>query len=126
MNPEYQMVAEAFVKHFYTCYDTPGRKQELQNVYHDSALLTFEGDQKQGKADIIARHMAITFNTAHSVTRIDSQPTEDGGVLVLVLGQVQTEGEDKPLGFTHSFFLKPVNGSYFIFHEIFQLVTHNF
>ncbi|XP_045193586.1 probable nuclear transport factor 2 [Mercenaria mercenaria] len=127
MNPNFAEIGKSFVEHFYTLYDTPGRKQELCALYDDNALLTFENDQKQGKVGITEKHMALTAQTKHAITTLDSQPTPDGGVIVIVMGQIQTEGEDKPLGFNHTFILKPTaGGSFVISNEVFRLAIHNF
>lgn len=126
-NPNFQGIGEAFVKQFYMIYDDLARKAELVNFYQDSALLTFEGDQQQGREAIMKKHMSVQCQTAHAITRTDCQPTADGGVLVVVLGQLKTEGEERPLGFNHTFTLKDMGGgSFCIANEIFQLLLHNF
>lgn len=34
--------------------------------------------------------------------------------------------DDKPIGYSHTFILRPEGGSFFIMHEIFRLAVHNF
>ncbi|KAH3711008.1 probable nuclear transport factor 2 [Dreissena polymorpha] len=125
MNPEFQSIGEAFVRHYYQLYDE-GNKDALMHLYHDSALLTFEGDQKQGKPAIVEKHKSVAVKTAHAITRADCHPMMNGGILVAVLGQLKTEGEEKALGYTHTFVIQPEAATFFIVNEIFQLALHNF
>jgi len=44
----------------------------------------------------------------------------------VIIFLLQTEGEDKALGFTQTFLLKPAGASYFIANDVFRLTLHNF
>ncbi|XP_060553317.1 uncharacterized protein LOC132714447 [Ruditapes philippinarum] len=127
MNPSYKDIGEYFAKQYYQMYDT-GNIDQLASMYHDSALLTFEGDQKQGKEAIRAKHGVLAAKTCHNITTIDCQPTyNDNGVTVSIVGQIKTEGEDKVLGFTHMFIIRPFeDGNFYITNEVFRLALHNF
>ncbi|XP_052815703.1 probable nuclear transport factor 2 [Mya arenaria] len=125
MNPDFQKIGEAFVEHYYKMYDS-GMKDALLSLYHDTSLLTFEGDQKQGNVSIVEKHKLITSKTAHAVTTIDCQPMLNGSVLVNVLGQLKSD-DDKPLPFTQTFVLSPSpEGGFLIMNETFRLALHNF
>src|SRR6218665_4230727 len=86
-----------------------------------SSLFTFEGAQQMGRAKILEKLQSLSFQKIqHVVNTIDSQPTFDGGVIVMVLGQLKTD-DDHPLTFNQTFILKPANPSFFIEHDIFRL-----
>lgn len=126
INPNFEAIGKAFVTAFYECYDNPDKRPGLQNLYHNEAFQTFEDDQRMGKAAILEKLTTLPFQTVrHVITKIDPQPTLDGGVLVHVLGQVKVD-EDKPMGYSHTFILRPESGSYFIMHEVFRLAIHDF
>ncbi|XP_050395577.1 probable nuclear transport factor 2 [Patella vulgata] len=103
-------------------------EQELITNTQCSALLTFEGCQFQGPQSIVEKLMSVpSDNIQRAITCADYQPTIDGGVQVCIIGQLKTDSEhDKPMPFTHVFLLKPENGNYYIFNEIFRLALHNF
>ena len=61
---------------------------------------------------------------AHDITAADFHPIQDGGIMCLVMGQLQSD-EDKPLGFTESFMLRPEGDSWLIYNSMFRLVVHN-
>jgi len=124
MNPDFQKVGESFVNYYYQEFDNEATKCNVARLYHDSVLLTFENDQKQGKVPVIEKLMNLPL-TKRIITKCDCQPMADQAILVVVLGQVITPGETKSLGFTNTFVLRPQDGSYFIFNEIFQLNLHN-
>lgn len=126
INPNFAQIGEAFVRAFYDMYDDPAKRGGLEALYHNDAFLSFEDDQKMGKTAILEKVKSLPFTTvAHAITKVDSQPTLDGGVLVHVLGQVKVD-DDKPMGFSHVFSLRSEAGSFFIMHEIFRLSIHNF
>ena len=98
--------------------------------------MTFEGAQVKGRDAILAKFAQLTFaKIIHAVTCVDCQPLADGGILVMVLGQLkvgansnesalQTD-DDPPQTFSQSFLLRPANQSFFIANEIFRLAIHN-
>lgn len=87
-------------------------------------MMTFEGQQMMGRKAIIEKIQGLTFQRIqHIVTAVDSQPTIDGGVLVVVLGQLKTD-DDPPHSFNQTFFLKPVGDSFFVAHDVFRLALH--
>jgi hypothetical protein len=86
--------------------------------------MTFEGQQFMGRAAIIEKIQGLSFEKIqHIVTTIDSQPTMDGGVLIVVLGQLKTD-DDPPHTFNQTFVLKPAEGSFYVEHDIFRLALH--
>lgn len=86
--------------------------------------MTFEGNQYMGKAAILEKLQSLSFQKIqHLVTAIDSQPTMDGGVLIVVLGQLKTD-DDPAHTFNQTFILKPADGSFYVEHDIFRLALH--
>jgi len=126
LNPNYETIGKAFTEQYYALFDDPQRRPQLVNLYNaEQSLMTFEGEQKQGAANIMERIAKLTFQRiAHVITAVDSQPTFDGGVLIHVMGQLKTD-EDPPQSFTQVFVLKPNADSFFIQHDMFRLVLHN-
>lgn len=78
--------------------------------------------------DAIMQHLTqkLTFQTVqHQVTLHDAQPLVDGGIVVQVLGQLQTDA-DQPVSFMQTFLLRTdATGNWFVAHDIFRLVLHN-
>ena len=86
--------------------------------------MTFEGNQFLGRAKIMEKLTNLGFKSIkHSITTVDAQPTFDGGVLIVVLGQLKTD-EDPPHTFNQIFVLKPSGGSFYVEHDIFRLALH--
>ena len=87
--------------------------------------MTFEGTQLMGRAKIMEKLQSLSFQKIqHLITTIDTQPTFDGGVLVMVLGQLKTD-DDPPHTFNQTFVLKPSADSFFVEHDIFRLALHS-
>lgn len=87
--------------------------------------MTFEGQQMMGRAKIMEKIQGLTFQKIqHILTAIDVQPTLDGGVLVVVLGQLKTD-EDPPHTFNQTFVLKPLGETFYVEHDIFRLALHH-
>ncbi|XP_014670369.1 PREDICTED: probable nuclear transport factor 2 [Priapulus caudatus] len=127
MNPKFNEIGNAFVQQFYTLFDNVATRPQLAGLYTADSMMTFEGAQMQGTTAILEKITNLPFQSiVHSLTTIDCQPTYDGGVSVLVVGQLKTD-TDHPHGFSQVFFLKPtVNGtSFYIANEFFRLSIHN-
>eukprot|EP00053_Salpingoeca_punica_P020673 m.212200 g.212200 ORF g.212200 m.212200 type:complete len:125 (-) comp19811_c0_seq1:265-639(-) len=119
----YEQIGMAFQSHFYTTFDT--NRVNLAPLYGADSLLTFEEEQFQGQAKIMEKLMALPFSVVqHKVTKVDCQPTDNGAILVMVVGLLQAD-QDKPLGFSQTFLLKPASGSYYIGNDIFRLALHD-
>lgn len=87
--------------------------------------MTFEGQQLMGRAKIMEKLQGLTFQKIqHIITAVDAQPTFDGGVLVVVLGQLKTD-DDPPHSFNQLFILKPSGDSFYVEHDVFRLALHH-
>lgn len=58
------------------------------------------------------------------MTAFDTQITVEQGILINVIGQLKTDN-DPPHSFTHLFYLRFANGTWFILNEVFRLLVHN-
>lgn len=147
MNPAFDDIGKAFAGHYYGIFDLNRAEVVEQSaaiddpeetiqflmqswadmfpLYQEDSLLTFEGTQTQGAQAIIRKYASLTFrNVQRLITTIDCQPLMDGGILVFVLGQLQTD-EDHPHSFSQVFILKPAADSFYIAHDMFRLGLHN-
>lgn len=122
LNPSYEAIGKGFVQQYYTMFDDPAQRPNLINVYNtESSFMTFEGLQIQGAIKIVEKLTSLTFQKINRmITAIDSQPMFDGGILINVLGRLQTD-EDPPHPFNQVFVLKPLGDSFFCQHDIFRL-----
>ena len=101
------------------------RAEKLAPFYHGSCFFTFEDFQARGSEAILNKIKSLPIRTvAHNVTKCDCHPTSDGGVIVMIIGQIKSD-DDNPMPFAHTFVLKPENNNYFIAHEFFRLCVHN-
>jgi len=119
-----QNMAAAFIKSYYETFDS--NRSMLAGIYPNEAILTFEGSQCKGQADIIKKLTELPFKTVqHIVTTFDAQPTIDAGLLIHVIGQLKTD-DDAPHGFAETFHLKMApTGSMVVLNQLFRLVLHH-
>ncbi|XP_053208380.1 probable nuclear transport factor 2 [Panonychus citri] len=125
LNPNYAEIGKNFVQQYYTLFDDPNLRAGILPLYSETnSLMTFEGEQLLGRVKIMEKLQGLTFKTIkHVVTTVDCQPTFDGGVLIVVLGQLKTD-DDPPHTFNQVFVLKPLGDSFFVEHDIFKLALH--
>jgi len=120
---EAQKIGKLFAEHFYNTFDT--QRDQLEGIYIDCSLLTFENETFFGKASIMQKLKSLSFSAVkHVTTTVDGQPTIDGGVLVHVLGQLKTDN-DNPHTFSETFHLKPQGQSFVVLNDFFRLGIHN-
>nr|GEU56871.1 nuclear transport factor 2B [Tanacetum cinerariifolium] len=120
MDPD--AVSKAFVDHYYTTFDT--NRAGLANLYQESSMLTFEGQNIQGAANIVAKLTSLPFQQCkHTITTVDCQPSgSSGGVLVFVSGNLQLAGEQHALKFSQMFHLWPTpQSSFYVLNDVFRL-----
>lgn len=123
MNPDYENIGKVFVQQYYAMFDGDANaRANIANLYSDTdSLLTFEGQPFMGKAKIATKLSQLTFQKInHAIETLDCQPTIDGGIVIMVTGQLKTD-DDKPLRFIQTFVLKPLNNSFFVQHDLFRL-----
>jgi len=121
---QWEMISEELVKQYYHLFDNS--REQLVALYSPDAMFTFEEHKVQGQPaikDVITEKLRFQ-KIQHVVTKVDSQPTPDNGMIVLVTGRLKTD-DDLPHGFSQTFYVKPLNGSFFICHSIFRLSIHD-
>ncbi|XP_065174209.1 probable nuclear transport factor 2 isoform X2 [Atheta coriaria] len=126
LNPQYEAIGKNFVQAYYSMFDDPTQRVNLVNMYNvESSFMTFEGTQVQGSVKIMEKLTSLSFQKINRIiTAVDSQPMYDGGVLINVLGRLQTD-EDIPHAYVQTFVLSPIAGSFFVQHDTFRLVLHD-
>ncbi|XP_015431531.1 PREDICTED: probable nuclear transport factor 2 isoform X2 [Dufourea novaeangliae] len=126
LNPQYEVIGKGFVQQYYALFDDPAQRPSLINMYNtESSFMTFEGLQIQGAIKIMEKLTSLSFQKINRIiTAIDSQPMFDGGVLINVLGRLQTD-EDQPHAYIQTFVLKPIGTSFYVQHDIFRLALHD-
>ncbi|KAG5337830.1 NTF2 factor, partial [Acromyrmex heyeri] len=121
MNVPYEAIGKGFVQQYYAMFDDPAQRPNLINMYNaETSFMTFEGLQIQGAIKIMEK-LTVSKVSFHP---IDSQPMFDGGVLINVLGRLQTD-EDQPHAYIQTFVLKPIGTSFYVQHDIFRLALHD-
>jgi len=125
LNPNYEQIGKSFVQQYYALMDDSAQRPNVANFYSEQkSLMSFEGQQMMGRTKIMEKIQSLTFQKIqHLITAIDTQPTFDGGVLVVVLGQLKTD-DDPPHTFNQVFVLKPANDSFYVEHDVFRLALH--
>ncbi|KAI8093829.1 uncharacterized protein BX664DRAFT_330681 [Halteromyces radiatus] len=119
---DFNAVAKAFVEFYYQTFDTS--RQNLTSLYRNNSMLTFEGQQFQGAANITEKLVSLPFQkVAHRISTIDAQPSAaDNSILVIVSGQLLIDEESNPQMFSQTFLLMPEGGSFFVFNDMFRLI----
>mmetsp|Transcript_10881 Transcript_10881/g.19541 ORF Transcript_10881/g.19541 Transcript_10881/m.19541 type:complete len:122 (-) Transcript_10881:926-1291(-) len=112
-------VAKAFVAHYYQ--SLAGGADALAGLYNDQSMLTFEGQQVQGSANIINKLKSVG-QVKHSVKTTDIQPSANpNAIVIFVTGAVQIGG-DNPLHFCEFFHLVGTGpGQYYVHNDVFRL-----
>jgi len=86
-------------------------------------MLTFESSSVLGVASIVEKLANLPFTKVHhQVATLDAQPTLEGGVMVLVTGQLLVDDEQRPMNYTQAFQLLQEGGTFFVYNDIFKLV----
>mmetsp|Transcript_724 Transcript_724/g.1698 ORF Transcript_724/g.1698 Transcript_724/m.1698 type:complete len:122 (+) Transcript_724:179-544(+) len=112
-------VANAFVSHFYQTFDSS--VDGLAGLYNDQSMMTFEGNQFQGSANIIQQFKKVGA-VKHQVKTTDIQPSSSSNAIVIfVTGAIQIGG-DNPLHFCEFFHLVGTGpGQYYVHNDVFRL-----
>ena len=124
----YEEIGRKFVTEYYARFDNQATRANIGQMYHVGALMKFNGVLFDGSAKIMEKIQSLTFQKiAHVITAVDVLPTNDGRILINVLGQLEVTGivPNQPQSFTQTFVLKQheVSSScWWIQEEIFRLV----
>eukprot|EP00188_Purpureofilum_apyrenoidigerum_P004679 Plantae.Rhodophyta-Purpureofilum_apyrenoidigerum.ctg5466.p1 GENE.Plantae.Rhodophyta-Purpureofilum_apyrenoidigerum.ctg5466~~Plantae.Rhodophyta-Purpureofilum_apyrenoidigerum.ctg5466.p1 ORF type:complete len:129 (+),score=22.36 Plantae.Rhodophyta-Purpureofilum_apyrenoidigerum.ctg5466:229-615(+) len=125
MADQYQQIGEAFVKHYYSTFDT--NRANLGGLYQQNSMLSFEGQTFMGVESIVQKLVSLPFQRVrHEVTSYDAQPvvaSQPNSILVLVSGHLLVDEENNPMKFSQIFHLLPSAGGngYFVHNDMFRL-----
>ncbi|KAI1256317.1 Nuclear transport factor 2 [Eutypa lata] len=76
-----------------------------------------------GAQSIVEKLVSLPFlKVKHQVGTLDAQPGVNGGVFVLVTGQLLVDEEERPMNYSQAFQLVPEGGSFFVYNDIFKLI----
>ncbi|ORY62491.1 uncharacterized protein BCR38DRAFT_438839 [Pseudomassariella vexata] len=121
MAGNFEDIAKQFVTFYYSQFDQD--RKALSALYRDGSMLTFESSAVLGVNSIVEKLSGLPFEKVkHQVATLDAQPSVNGGVLVLVTGQLLVDEEQRPMNYTQTFHLVAEGGSYYVFNDIFKLV----
>eukprot|EP00128_Syssomonas_multiformis_P008634 Colp12_sorted_trinity150504_noHs@9599 len=120
---DFKTIGEQFVMFYYQTFDA--NRTGLVPLYQNDSMLTFEGEQFMGTESILKKLTSLSFTKViHEVTKCDCQPSVGDSILIFVIGQLKVDDQAQPLGFSQVFNLKPFNGSWYVYNDIFRLNLH--
>ncbi|RZS16435.1 hypothetical protein BHM03_00048421 [Ensete ventricosum] len=104
MEEQLEMVAKAFVDHYYNLFDI--NRAALACLYDQTSMLSFEGQKIPGADEIGRKLSQLPFeHCKHSISTVDCQPSPfGGGILVFVTGNLQLAGEENQLRFSQVYY----------------------
>ncbi|KAL2119758.1 hypothetical protein VTJ04DRAFT_6719 [Mycothermus thermophilus] len=119
---DFNEIATQFVQHYYTTFDTD--RAALAGLYRENSLLTFQSAQVAGAPGIAEKLTSLPFTkVVHRTSSVDAQPTANGGIIILVTGQLLVDEEQNPLSFSQSFLLaQDPAGAWYVANDVFTLV----
>ncbi|GJN71945.1 nuclear transport factor 2 [Purpureocillium lilacinum] len=123
MAGNFEDVAKQFIEFYYNTFDTD--RKALSGLYREQSMLTFESASVLGVNSIVEKLASLPFEKVkHQVSTLDAQPgMSDGGIVILVTGQLLVDEEQRPMNYTQAFQLaRDGSGQYFVFNDIFKLV----
>ena len=87
----------------------------------DQSMLTFEGTQVQGAANILAKYRSFGA-VKHTIKSMDVQPSNaQNAIVIFVTGSIKIGG-DNPLHFCEMFQLVSTGpGAYYVHNDVFRL-----
>ncbi|KFA68224.1 hypothetical protein S40285_01614 [Stachybotrys chlorohalonatus IBT 40285] len=121
------MANKQFIEFYYNTFDSD--RKNLGNLYREQSMLTFESASVLGANAIVEKltecAQSLPFEKVkHQVSTLDAQPTNlDGGIIILVTGQLLVDEEGRPMNYTQAFQLaRDPSGNYFVYNDLFKLV----
>lgn len=127
----YKQVGLTFMQQYYSLFDNNLLRSGVKDFYDGNDSILIAGSEIYFGADkIMERLNIITAVVSRNVTTSDSQPTNDGGVIVNVYGRIlysDTASNWTTPHFTEMFILKPRVTSFFIQHQHLRtaIITNN-
>mmetsp|Transcript_66495 Transcript_66495/g.105691 ORF Transcript_66495/g.105691 Transcript_66495/m.105691 type:complete len:132 (+) Transcript_66495:91-486(+) len=124
--PDINQIGKSFVEHYYNLFDN--NRAQLANLFQGQSMLSFENEGFQGQQKIMEKLCnGVKFKTIqHQPKTLDCQPSGQGGLLVMVTGQLKVDNEKNPLLFSEVFHLLPTDKTlkqFWVHNCIFRLNT---
>ena len=127
MTSEYQELAEQFIQWYYD--RSNNSREELESVYTDDTLVTFQdiqiyGKNPRGQLSIMERLLSEGLQQmTKQVTNFTAQPSISGTVLICAQGSMKmTIDEAESLSFIENFLIgrDPSTDSFYIINQVFS------
>ncbi|KAM3213357.1 hypothetical protein ACQJBY_066001 [Aegilops geniculata] len=119
-------IGNAFAQHYYKILNES--PEDVHKFYHDESILGRKPHSDGTLTSIttlcdINKHFVSTYlkGCSMQIDNVDSQPSHEGGVLVLVSGSF-TVPDAMKRRFTQSFFLAPQKGGYFVLNDVLRYI----
>ncbi|KAG5443400.1 Nuclear transport factor 2 [Clonorchis sinensis] len=123
VQPSADEIGKQFAAQYYQTLQTS--RPAIRNFYHEQARMIYEGDEVVGRENIAQKLQNIKCNTLQfALSSVDAQPCGNA-ILILVCGQLQSD-EDRPLPFSETFLLTPIDSSLLVCNSMFRLNLHHF
>ncbi|XP_061533466.1 nuclear transport factor 2-like [Phyllopteryx taeniolatus] len=123
-SPLWEQIGTGFVRHYYQLFQS--YRAKLADLYIAESMLTWEGEKICGKEAITKKLLNLGIKKiGHTITAQDHQPTTDGCILSMVVGQLKADN-DQVMGFHQIFLLREINSAWVCTNEMFRLAIHNF
>lgn len=116
VNPD--EVGKAFATHFYNLFDN--NRPAMTSLFQDQSMITFEGKQFLGGAAAVQHLMSLGTNVKHQPQQVFAQPTFNGALLLLVIGNIYIDSPN-PVRFSDVFTLVPAGGSFWVYNAVLSL-----
>jgi hypothetical protein len=93
----------------------------LKELYTDDSMLSFEGEQFKGVANILGKFSSFG-EIRHDIKSFDAQPSLNNGILCFVSGDLFIDKGENPVKFAQVFHLVPGGSAgFFCFNDMFRL-----
>jgi len=101
MQQQREQFAKSFTDAYYQTFDT--NRAGLVSLYRPTSLFTFQNVLYRGPQAIVEKLSSLSFSRVqHQVVSCDTQAI-DGGIIVMVTGQLLVDEEQRPMNFCQTF-----------------------
>lgn len=123
INKDYDRLGKVYVAQYYRLFDDTSRRLSLVSLYHsEDSFLSMEGEKYRGTKNILKKYEELKLKKVErSINSVDSQPLQDGGIIINVIGKVTVNSDPTRL-YAQTFIFKPQKGSFFLQHDIFRTI----
>ncbi|KAF8520151.1 nuclear transport factor 2 [Hysterangium stoloniferum] len=118
-------IATQFAQYYYGLMDTD--KSKLATLFRPQSMLTWQDELLPTGEEAIMKLQTLPFTkTVHKIGNISAQPaspTSPADIIVQVIGTITVDDNTLGLQFSQLFHLIKEGDTYYIFNNIFHLVT---